>query len=252
MKSVSDLYAHPHFGQTIEVNILGPQKVCNFDCVHCTLGPSEIRMSRLKQDANFTSIEQVLADVAQVLSQDARAGRRIETLYVAGNGEPTLHPQFAAFTKAMVTRRAEMGLQKTVHLACLTNGDLLADRGILEAANLYDETIVRFDAGTEKAFKKINRSITRSNLEKIILGARGLNNLSILATVTGGDFSLTSSTALEEWLEAVALLNPKKVYLQRGKVANDSAVTEDAVLGIAHWLERRLKIKARVKTDFAA
>lgn len=265
MKIVSAIQHHSAFGRTIVVNILGEIKVCNFDCVYCSLGPSQIRISRLKQDVTFPSIEEVLTEVGRALGQAAQAGESIDTILISGNGEPTLHPLFPQFTKELIKRRSELASSTNIFgakgflatkITCLTNGDSMSDRNIHDALNLYDECIVKIDVGTEKAFKKINRPLSRSNLEKVILGARTLQNLSIQSTVTASELSLTHSDQLDEWIEVIAMLNPKKIYLQRAQSpCADPGLTfasEDEVLRVSHWLERRLKIKAQVELGFVA
>ncbi len=195
----------------------------------------------------------------------AQLGKSIETILVSGNGEPTLHPLFLQLTKNLISKRAELtsstnqfaGLKlTTTRTVCITNGDRLDERDIVDALNLFDECIVKLDAGTEKGFKKINRPLSRSSLEKILLGARSLDNLSIQTTVAGGDFSLTQAPQLEEWIEVLAMLNPAKVYLVKatGACSNPALqfVSDDDMHRISHWLERRLKIKARVELGFAA
>lgn len=261
MKIVSPHILHPTFGRTVELNILGEQKICNFDCVYCSLGPSEIRISRLKQDAQFTPVDEILSAIGRALGAAAQKGEPIDTIVVSGNGEPTLHPLFLNFAKSLLERRSELasitnGGGKTTKIVCMTNGDRLENRDIVDALNLFDECLVKIDVGTEKAFKKINRPLSRSSLDKVILGSRSLKNLSIQTTVTGGDLSLIHSAQLEEWIEVVAMLNPKKVYLiQAHAPCADKTVklaSEDDILRISHWLERRLKIKAQVESGFAA
>jgi wyosine [tRNA(Phe)-imidazoG37] synthetase (radical SAM superfamily) len=265
VKIVSPISAHPIFGHTLELNILGEQKVCNFDCTYCSLGASHIRISRLKQDAIFTPIDEIISAVGRVLSESAQNGTAIDTILVAGNGEPTLHPMFLHFAKGLVARRAELASSTNsfsargggeTRIVCVTNGDRLDDRDIVDALGVFDECVVKLDGGTEKAFKKINRPLSRSSLEKVILGARALKNLSIQTTVVGGDFSLVNPTQLEEWIEVLAMLSPKKVYLNRAQppCADPSVkfVTDDDMHRISHWLERRLKIKAQVELGSAA
>lgn len=261
MTTVSDIFQHPIFGHTVELNILGAQKICNFDCTYCSRGPSLIRISRLKHDAVFTPVDEVISAIGKILSTQAQSGKAIDTILISGNGEPTLHPLFMNFAKALVERRSELSSTTTSHgkttrIVCLTNGDRLDDRDIVDALNLFDETVVKIDVGTEKAFKKINRPISRSNLEKIILGARNLKILSIQTMITGGDISLAHATQLDEWIEVVAMMNPKNVYLQRPDSPcadpNFRFPTEDEIHRVSHWLERKLKIKARVDFDSAA
>lgn len=265
MKTVSPITAHSTFGRTLEVNILGEQKVCNFDCTYCSLGASQIRISRLKQDAMFTPLDEIITAVGRVLGESAQNGTSIETILISGNGEPTLHPMFLQIAKALIARRSELASSTNrfsaeaggkTRIVCHTNGDRLDDRDIVDAMSLFDECIVSIDGGTEKAFKKINRPLSRSTLEKIILSTRSLKNFSIQTTVVGGEFSLVNSAQLEEWIEVLAMLNPKKVYLNRahGPCADPAVkfVTDDDMHRISHWLERRLKIKAQVELGSAA
>ena len=264
MKMVSPVQRHSAFGRTIHVNILGDVKVCSFDCGYCSLGPSEIRISRLKQDAKFSSIDEVLSAVGSAVGQAAQNLESIDTILVAGNGEPTLHPLFATFSKALMLRRKELASSTNVGAAgflstkivCITNGDTLSDRATAEALSLYDECILKLDSGTEKAFKSLNRPLSRSSLEKVLQGARALKNLSLQTTITAGPSSLLNPAQLDEWIEVVAMLMPLKIYLQRAQspCADPSLplASEEDILRISHWIERRLKIKAQVELGFVA
>lgn len=244
------------FGQTIEVNLLGEHKLCSFDCGYCHLGESTIRMSRFKKDVEFPALEDLIQKVGQALSEKGQKGEVVDTILLSGNGEPTVHPQFSEFVLSLVSKRHELMAAKTSKILCLTNGDEFDRREIREALNKLNSTILKLDAGTEKAFKSINRPRSRSTFEKIILNARGITNLSIQTTIVGGADGLTNPTRLEEWLEVVAMLNPINVYLNRaiGPCADPETVlvSEDDVHRVSHWLDRKLKIKAQVGLAVAA
>jgi len=261
VRIVSPAFQNASLGRSIEVNVLGEKKICNFDCVYCSLGPSELRISRLKQEAVFSPLQEILTGVGRALSEGAQSGEAIDSILVSGNGEPTLYPDFRQLTNALLERRSELASTtnekgRTTKLVCLTNGDKFDDRDIVDALNLFDETVLKIDVGTETSFKKINRPLSRSSLEKIILGARSIKNLSVQTTLLAGDLSLNHSSQLDEWIEVIAMLNPKKVYLQVAKSPTaDPKVklaTEDDLNVLSHWLERKLKIRAQVETDFAA
>lgn len=242
------------FGMTIVVNPLGAVKVCNFDCVYCNLGPSNVRISRLKQEVEFPSLEAISEALGKVLSAEAQANRKIETLLLSGNGEPTLYDRLPELVGTLLSLRRSFMPQ--MHVAIETNGDRLDDRDVATAVNLLDERIVKVDAGSQRLFKAMNRPLSRSSLEKIIRGARGLKDVSVQTAVLSGDLSLQNETVREEWLEAVAMLSPKKVYLHavRGPMTKEGlpATTADDLDRVAHWLERKLKFKAHVEYDSAA
>lgn len=244
------------FGQTIEVNLLGENKLCSFDCGYCHLGESMIRISRFKKDINFPELADLIQKVGHALSEKGQKGEIVDTILISGNGEPTIHPQFADFVHSLMSKRNELMAVKTSKILCLTNGDEFDRREVREALNKLDSTILKLDGGTEKSFKSINRPRTRSTFEKIILNARWITNLSVQATIVGGADGLTNPIRLEEWLEVVAMLNPINVYLNRaiGPCADSKTilVSEEEVLRVSHWLDRKLKIKAQVGLAVAA
>lgn len=244
------------FGQTIEVNILGEHKLCSFDCGYCHLGESTIRMSQFKKDVEFPGLEDLIQKVGHALSEKGQKGEVVDTIFISGNGEPTIHPQFGDFVHSLLSKRHELMAAKTSRILCLTNGDEFDRRDVRDALNKLDSTILKLDVGTEKAFKSINRPRSRSTFEKIILNARGINNLSIQTTIVGGEYGLTNPSRLDEWLEVVAMLNPSNVYLNRAispcADPDTTLVTEDDVLRVSHWLDRKLKIKAQVGLAVAA
>ncbi len=255
MKLVNEKHSE-RFGQTIEVNLLGDQKLCSFDCGYCHLGESKVRMSRFKKDVEFPALEELILKVGQALSEKGQNGEVVDTILISGNGEPTIHPHFSDFVLSLLSKRHELMAAKTSKILCLTNGDEFDRRDVRDALNKLDSTILKLDAGSEKAFKAINRPRSRSTFEKIILNARGIENLSIQATIVGGANGLTNQARMEDWLEVVGMLNPKNVFLNRAIAPcadpDTILVSEDDVHRISHWLDRKLKIKAQVGLAIAA
>lgn len=257
MLEVSPVQISQSFGAMIAVNPLGAVKVCNFDCLYCNLGPSTVRLSRLKHDIEFPPVARLVESVGKVLAEEAKNGRTVDTIVLSGNGEPTLYPDLPALVTGLLDiRRA---LMPKIKLAILTNGDRLEDRDIADTLNRLDERIVKLDVGSERLFKQVNRPLSRSTLEKIMSGANNLVDLSVQCAILGGRHSLlseTSTTVLDEWLEAVAMLKPKRVLLHAAaQPMADSRAQEpqaDDVHKIAHWLERKLKLKAQIEYGSAA
>ena len=55
----SNLFKSPIFGSSIDVNFLGTQKFCSFDCPYCNLGNSSVRMTQIKKEVQFPSPEDI-------------------------------------------------------------------------------------------------------------------------------------------------------------------------------------------------
>ena len=256
MKSTNKLaskMSHSYFGKSIEVNPLGETKICTFDCVYCDKGPSQLRLSRVKFDAKFPTVTEIVAAVGSLWGELLAKHETIETLIVSGNGEPTLHPQFPELLKALSQKRIEF--QSKAKIVVYTNGDQLSDRDIVSALNGIDERVVKIDVGTEASFKLINRPLSRSKLEKVIHGSRTLKDRIVQAAVVQTPGGLTSQS-IDEWLEIVGIVQPKSVILH--PVVSPmtdpgiSPTVEDEVHRVVHLLDRKLRIKALVSSGYAA
>lgn len=238
-------------GNVLEVNILGEQKVCSFDCVYCNLGPTAKRLGKIKDSIDFPRTEHIVTGVAHELSarrQQPKQGVMLFGLLISGNGEPTLHPEFESIMKGLLATRDE--LMPSLKILVMTNGDGLDDRETVRALNLADERIVKLDVATEDSFRAFNKPLSRTKLEKVIRGAKQLKDCIVQAAVSSIPNALNSKQ-LDDWLEVVGLIAPKNVYLHSVDIEGQTT-DRDEVLRVAHLLERRAKLKALLSSENVA
>ena len=78
-------------GLSLGVNLLPVHaKLCTFDCVYCECGWNAER----RGDRRFNDRATVRERLEEVLSGMVGAGTPPDVITFAGNGEPTLHPDF--------------------------------------------------------------------------------------------------------------------------------------------------------------
>ena len=78
-------------GSSLGVNILPSKgKLCNFDCIYCECGWNGDHLGKRR----FNSREDVRAMLREVLSKMVQDGTPPDVITFAGNGEPTMHPDF--------------------------------------------------------------------------------------------------------------------------------------------------------------
>jgi histidinol dehydrogenase len=151
-------------GLSVGINLFPDKKLCSFDCPYCEVSP-------LQTDLRFSlkAMEQGLRDLAEQLAARGEI-HTVRDLSFSGNGEPTLHPEFQSALKLAFRLRKELfpGSQ----LVLITNGSRLlnptmaaflaqAARGeipYIDERFLALHIWLKFDAGTEGWYKKINRS----------------------------------------------------------------------------------------------
>ena len=79
-------------GVSLGVNLLPvDNKLCNFNCIYCECG-----WSTPGEKPRFNLRETVRAELEKTLKALADQGERLDVITFAGNGEPTLHPDFEA------------------------------------------------------------------------------------------------------------------------------------------------------------
>lgn len=235
-------------GVSLGVNPLGETKICSFDCPYCHLGPSLLRMNQVKKEIEFPRLNDIEENLRLKLREMISSGSPPNAITVSGNGEPTLYPQFLELTEKLIIVRDE--LASGVPLIIMTNGAHIDNRRMIHALDLYDERMIKVDAGSEADFKKVNNPLIRANISKVINGARKLKNCTIQSLFVKGTVDNTSNEAIEEWMEVVGLIHPKHIHIYSltspGHIEGLLSADEDTLYTIASKLKRRTQLEAKV------
>lgn len=218
------------YGSSLGINLLPLQsKLCNFDCIYCQLGfnvaPS------LQMIPEFPTLLQVKISLGKFLDS-SHSKKKIDTVCIGGNGEPTLNPEFLDISKLL-----KLWTNKhypTIKLVCLTNGTRLMQKKIQTGLKLYDECCLKLDAHPTSA----NQS------PPINFGNRldGFNNLVIQSCFFEGSVQNTDSPILNDWLNRIISIPHQRVDLytiSRASAAEGlKAVSRKTLLGIKSLLQK--------------
>lgn len=155
-------------GLSIGVN-LNPDKVCNFDCVYCSVDrkiPSEIR------DVDMTVLAEELTHMVGIAASGELWNhepfnrtppdlRRINDIAFSGDGEPTSFKQFEDACKLSASVLQHAGLTQ-VKLVTITNATLFHRPQVQRALDFLDthngEIWAKLDAGSEQYYRQIERT----------------------------------------------------------------------------------------------
>lgn len=237
-------------GLSLGVNLLpGGIKLCSFDCPYCQCGRSTRGVDPASlAGLRFPPAAEVAAAVREGLRSLRAAEMHLDSLTFSGNGEPTLHPDFAGVVRAVRGVREEE--MPSVRLDILTNGAHLSRPGVVEGLNLVDERYVKLDAGDEKTLREMNRPRVEVNFEELEAGLRRLKDFVLQAMFTTGVCDNMGRASREAWIERIRRLRPKAVHLysldRRPADPGVRAVPRKDLEELAREVGRRAGVAARV------
>lgn len=194
-------------GRSLGINLLPrPRKTCSFDCVYCEHGRTDI-LTLQSRGEGFPTAERVLEAVETGLTEYPH----LDHLTFSGNGEPTLHPHFAAIAGGVRTLRDH--LQGSLRLALFSNSTTVMRPEILEALTLFDKPILKLDAGDEETWLAINRPPPGVTLAAVLDGLSQVPNLVLQSLFLDGVVQNVRGRPYQAWLEAVERIRPKEVQI---------------------------------------
>ena len=202
-------------GSSLGVNLLPENnKWCNYNCIYCECGwnPSGKGLQR-----SLPSREQIRRDLEEALKQLAREGRCPDVITFAGNGEPTLHPQFAEIIEDTIALR-DLYCTGT-KVSVLTNATELHRPEIIEALKRVDQNILKLDSGIAETLHRMNqpqKSISPKALAeqfKIFGGTEIIQTMFLKGDAGNGYIDNTTPEELDAWEALVAEVRPSMVMI---------------------------------------
>jgi wyosine [tRNA(Phe)-imidazoG37] synthetase (radical SAM superfamily) len=140
-----------------------------------------------------------------------------DSLTFAGNGEPTMHPDFSEIVK--LTLQLRNALLPEAKVSVLSNGSMVHQYQIAEALKMVDNNILKLDGGDEETVRAINMPLKAFKLDDYInrlCDFRG--NLIIQTLFVRGEhhnrkIDNTTPDRLNEWLKKLLLIRPRYVMI---------------------------------------
>lgn len=201
-------------GISLGINVLPVNsKVCNFNCIYCECGWTFCNADTAK----LPSASAIRHELLVKLRKFREAGKEIHTITFAGNGEPTIHPEFDKIIEDTAELRDEF--YPGVNIAVLSNATLVNKKKVLEALKTVDLNILKMDSAITETLQLINQPPKNFTVEKLISGLKQFNGQFILQTLfLKGEYKgkVVDNTSKKEriaWLNAVEEIKPMMVMI---------------------------------------
>jgi len=151
-------------GISLGINLLPTdKKYCNFDCIYCECGWSNL--SKVVP-SDIPSREKISLALYSKLIEMRKTGHVPDVITFAGNGEPTMHPQFEEIIRDTIRLRNK--LCPTAGIAVLCNSTLIHKKKVAQALAMVDQNILKLDTISNRTFNILNKPAPGIKLEKII------------------------------------------------------------------------------------
>ena len=216
------IYPSPIFGPvhsrrlgiSLGVNLLPSDgKFCTFDCIYCECGFNADR----KPTRPLPTREEVKTALEKQLEIMANDKQLPDVITFAGNGEPTMHPDFLDIVKDTVALRNKHCPKAKV--AVLSNSTKIHKQSVHDALMLVDDNILKLDTADLSYIKTINRPTGKYDLQEIIEDMKSFNGHVIIQTMfmkgtfKGINVDNTGDKYVLPWLNAVKEIKPQQVMI---------------------------------------
>lgn len=202
-------------GISLGVNLLPlHSKLCNFDCIYCECGWNEDNRA---EKPRFNSREDVRTALEATLSKMEAEGALPDVITFAGNGEPTIHPEFEGIIDDTIALRDRFAPEAKVSV--LSNATQLHREGVRNALHKVDNAILKLDSAFTETAKLINKPQGDYSVERIVeqLAAFGkefvLQTMFLRGEYNGSKVDNTTESEVLAWLAIVEHLRPRSVMV---------------------------------------
>lgn len=202
-------------GVSLGVNLLPTDsKVCSFDCIYCECGWTPRKRA---QKAILPTREMVRQKMEEKLTEMVESNELPDVITFAGNGEPTLHPEFEGIIDDTIELRDR--LAPKARIAVLSNATMLHKPAVVRALQKVEDNIQKLDSGFEETIRKIDCPASNFNLTAVVENLKSFNGKVIIQTLflrgnfKGEIIDNTTEAELSEWLKRIAEIKPSQVMI---------------------------------------
>ncbi len=201
-------------GLSLGVNLLPiDSKICSFNCIYCECG-----FNTTMKEFPMPTREQVKEILSVKLQQMAQTGEIPDVITFAGNGEPTLHPEFEGIIDDTIKLRDSYC--PTARVSVLSNSTQIHKPQVFSALKKVDNNILKFDSAIDSTMKLIDQpSGKQITVTWLIDNLKNFEGKLIIQTMflrgdyQGEKIDNTTDIEVDAWLDALEEIQPEQIMI---------------------------------------
>ncbi len=202
-------------GISLGINLLPTDsKVCSFDCIYCECG---LNPKKRDKKAELPSRKKVFSSLKTKLQEMLTEKMPPNVITFAGNGEPTLHPDFAGIIDDTILLRDKYCPE--ARIAVLSNASRINNLSVFNALLKIDDNIQKLDSGVEATILLLDRPNYSFNIEDTVEKLCDFNGKVIIQTMfvkgefNGKSVDNTTEKDISSWLKLLNRIKPQSVMI---------------------------------------
>ncbi|MGV8962093.1 MAG: radical SAM protein [Candidatus Saccharimonadaceae bacterium] len=202
-------------GASLGINLLPYDgKLCNFDCIYCECGFNEDFRTQTKLPIR-QNIKEALEDKLKRLRKE---DIKLDVITFAGNGEPTLHPEFSGIIDDTILLRNTYFPEAKISV--LSNGINAGKDSVFQSLQKIESPVLKLDSAFDATVQLIDRpnspTYTVANQVKLYSRFNGnfiMQTMFLTGSFMGHFIDNTTEQEVSAWLKLVEELKPREVMI---------------------------------------
>lgn len=201
-------------GVSLGVNLLPVDaKICSFDCIYCECG-----FNTSMRDTPLPPRNIVYETLEKKLQQMEFSRHLPDVITFAGNGEPTLHPEFEGIIDDTILLRNRYC--PNTKISVLSNSTRVHKPAVFRALQKVENNIMKFDSAIDETVKRLDRpTAPYYNVTWVIEqlkrfeGALIIQTLFLRGVVQNVVLDNTVEVEVVAWLKAMHEIQPREIMV---------------------------------------
>jgi len=202
-------------GVSLGINLLPTtRKVCNFNCIYCECGWTQ---SKGISGENLPSRKEVYEALDHKLAEMKKDQKSPDVITYAGNGEPTLHPEFPGIIDDSILLRNKYFPHAKI--AVLSNSTAIKKPAVRKALLKVDQNILKLDSAFDLTVNLHNQPRVNIKVKDLVRdlqlfkGRLIIQTLFVRGSFNGKRIDNTTPEEIDAWINTLIKIRPSEVMI---------------------------------------